>query len=74
VTTFFMTLMNCDLNIYSHIPYKPLQDGDYRQKKPYKIANLCKNKSVNCLNFLHGLFWVLLCIIKLEESCDFYMF
>jgi hypothetical protein len=28
-----VTLMNCDLNMYSHIPYKPLQDcGDYWQK------------------------------------------
>jgi hypothetical protein len=24
--------MNYDLNIYSHIPYKPLQDCDYMQK------------------------------------------
>ncbi len=33
VTTFFATLMNCDLNMYSHISYRPLQDCDYRQKK-----------------------------------------
>jgi hypothetical protein len=33
VTTFFVTLMNFDLNEYNHIPYKPLQDCDYRQKK-----------------------------------------
>jgi hypothetical protein len=32
VTTFFVTLMNCDLNVYNHIPYKSLQDCDYRQK------------------------------------------
>jgi hypothetical protein len=32
VTIFFVTLMNCDLNVYNHIPYKPLQDYDYRQK------------------------------------------
>jgi hypothetical protein len=25
--------MNCDLNVYSHIPYKLLQDCDYRKKK-----------------------------------------
>jgi hypothetical protein len=25
--------MNCDLNMYSHIPYKPLQDCGYIQKK-----------------------------------------
>jgi hypothetical protein len=25
--------MNCDLNVYGHIPYKPLHDCDYRQKK-----------------------------------------
>ncbi len=24
VTIFFMTLTNCDLNVYNHIPYKPL--------------------------------------------------
>jgi hypothetical protein len=30
---FFVTLTNCDLNVCSHIPYKPLQDCDYRQKK-----------------------------------------
>jgi hypothetical protein len=29
---FFVTLMNCDLNVYSHILYKPLQDCDCRQK------------------------------------------
>ncbi len=29
-----MTITNCDLNTYSHIPYKPLQDSDYKQKKP----------------------------------------
>jgi hypothetical protein len=23
--------MNCDLNMYSHIPYKTLQDYDYKQ-------------------------------------------
>jgi hypothetical protein len=23
--------MNCDLNMYSHIPYKTLQDCDYKQ-------------------------------------------
>ncbi len=33
VTTFCVTLMNCDLNMYSHIPYKTLQDYDYRQEK-----------------------------------------
>ncbi len=30
---FCLTQMNCDLNVYSHIPYKPLQDCDYRPKK-----------------------------------------
>jgi hypothetical protein len=25
--------MNYDSNVYSHIPYKPLQDCDYKQKK-----------------------------------------
>ncbi len=28
---FFVTLTDCDLNVYSHIPYKPLQDCDYGQ-------------------------------------------
>jgi len=33
MTTFFIvTLTNCDLNVSSHISYKPLQDCDYRQK------------------------------------------
>jgi hypothetical protein len=36
VTTFFMTLMNCDLSMYNHIPYKPLQDCDYKEKKKKK--------------------------------------
>jgi hypothetical protein len=35
VTISFVTLTNGDLNVYSHVPYKPLQDSDYRQK--YKI-------------------------------------
>jgi hypothetical protein len=30
-----VTLMNCDLNVYSHIPYKPLQDCDYRGKENF---------------------------------------
>jgi len=33
VTTFLVTLTIYDLNVYSHIPYKPLQDCDYMQKK-----------------------------------------
>jgi hypothetical protein len=33
VTIFFVTLTNCDLNVYNHIPYKPVQDCDYRLKK-----------------------------------------
>ncbi len=53
---FFLTLMNCDLNVYNHIPYKPLQDCDYRPKKLTKQPFLCYNKGANCLNFLHGLF------------------
>jgi hypothetical protein len=32
MATFFATLTNCDLNVYSHIPYKPLQDCDYKPK------------------------------------------
>jgi hypothetical protein len=42
VTIFFVTLTNGDLNVYSHIPYKHLQDSEYRQeKKSYKITFLC---------------------------------
>jgi hypothetical protein len=33
--------MNCDLNMYSHIPYKPLQVCDYKQNKSYKTAIVC---------------------------------
>jgi hypothetical protein len=29
---FIVTLMNCDSSMYSHIPYKPSQYCDYRQK------------------------------------------
>ncbi len=32
VTTFFETPANYDLNVYSHILYKPLQDCDYKPK------------------------------------------
>jgi len=56
VTTFFVTLTSCDLNVYSHIPYKPLQDCDYRQKKILQNSLLMLIKGANCLNFLHGLF------------------
>ncbi len=55
VTTFFVTLMNCDLNVYSHIPYKPVKDCHHMQKEPYKIIILCKNKGNNCLNLLYDL-------------------
>ncbi len=55
VTTFFVTLMNCDLKVYSHIPYKPLKDCHHMQKEPYKIIILCKNKGNNCLNLLYDL-------------------
>jgi hypothetical protein len=27
-----VTLTNCDLNMYNHIPYNPLQDCDYKLK------------------------------------------
>jgi hypothetical protein len=37
---FFLTMMNCDLNMYSQISYKPLQDCDYKQK------NLQNNPSI----------------------------
>jgi hypothetical protein len=32
--------MNCDLNVYSHIPYNPLQDCYYKDFF-YKTALLC---------------------------------
>jgi len=38
---FLVTLMNCDLNVYSHILYKPLQNCDYRPKKSYKTSHVC---------------------------------
>jgi hypothetical protein len=31
-TFFLLTLINYDSNVYNHIPYKPLQDCDYKQK------------------------------------------
>jgi len=38
---FCVTLMNCDLNVYSHIPYKLLQDCDYSknnlQNNPFML-------------------------------------
>jgi hypothetical protein len=50
VTIFFGHTNELWFKMYSHIPYKPLQDCDYRQKT-------LQNKGVNnCLNFLHGLF------------------
>ncbi len=33
VTTFFVTLINCDSNVYNHNLYKHVQDCDYRQKR-----------------------------------------
>jgi hypothetical protein len=60
VTTFSVTLTNCDSNMYSHIVHTNL----------YKIVTIGKNIlqnnlfvlkiGVNCLNFLHGLFSILL--------------
>jgi len=35
---FFVTLMNWDLNVYSHIPYEPLQGCECRQNKYYKTT------------------------------------
>jgi hypothetical protein len=43
MTTFFVTIMNCDLNVYNHIPYKPLQGCDYKKKKNLQ-NNLLKLK------------------------------
>ncbi len=46
MTTPFVTLTNCDLNMYSHIPYKLLQDCDYRGKKvakqPFMLESRCQ--------------------------------
>ncbi len=33
---FFVTLMNCDSNVYSRTPCKPLQDCDYTQNNLIK--------------------------------------
>jgi hypothetical protein len=33
--------MNWDLNVYSHIPYEPLQGCDYKLNKSYKTTLLC---------------------------------
>jgi len=40
-TTFFVTLMYCDLNMYSCILYKPLQGCDYSNFFFYKTTLLC---------------------------------
>jgi hypothetical protein len=32
--------MNCDLNVYSHIPYKPLQHCDYKGEKYHFYARI----------------------------------
>ncbi len=46
VTTFFVTLTNCDSNVYNHIPYKHVQDCDYRQKtlqnNPFMLEYRCQ--------------------------------
>jgi hypothetical protein len=49
---FLVTLINCDLNIYSHIPYKPLQDCGYMQKSPYRIT-LYARVNVSIVKFLN---------------------
>jgi hypothetical protein len=43
VTTFFVTLTNCDLNMHNQIPYTPLQVCDYKPKKKKKkpLQNKC---------------------------------
>jgi hypothetical protein len=41
---FFLTLTNCDLSVYSYIPYKPLQDCDYRQRKNTKEPFYARRK------------------------------
>jgi hypothetical protein len=55
VTIFFMTLINCDLNMYSHISYKLLQDCDYKKKKLTNNPFMLEYKCANCLNYLCGL-------------------
>jgi hypothetical protein len=68
--------MNCDLNVYNHIPYKPLQDCEYKQKQKNltKIAFLCSNKGANCLNFYMGyskLYYALLDLKKVVLFSNF---
>jgi hypothetical protein len=40
IILFCVTLTNCDSDVYSHFPYKPLQDCDYRQKKILQNSQL----------------------------------
>jgi hypothetical protein len=35
--------MNCDLNVYNHITYKPLQDCDFRPPLPPPPQTLQNN-------------------------------
>jgi hypothetical protein len=60
VTISFVTLMNCDLNMYSHIPYKPLQDCDYKQKKTLQNNSYARIKVPILFKFLT---WVILSFI-----------
>jgi len=32
--------MNCELNVYSHIPYKPFPDCDYRKEKTLQNSSI----------------------------------
>jgi hypothetical protein len=45
VTIFLVTLINCDSNAYSHVPYKPLQDCEYKKKTLQNSPFTLKYKS-----------------------------
>jgi len=61
---FLVTLTNCDLNVYRHIPYKTLQDCDYIPKKKLTKYSLCP--LIKMFYFLDKFaYFLLLCIRKL---------
>jgi hypothetical protein len=41
INPFYNHASNCASNVYSHTPYKPLQNWDYQQNNFAKIALLC---------------------------------
>jgi hypothetical protein len=45
--------MNCDSNVYSHTPYKPLQNWDYQQKQLCKYGLFMLKERFELLKFLY---------------------